>query len=222
MKKYIDQFQNLDKAKKIKVVIIIALFLVVIYMVMGMFGGSDNSYQAPSQATQTPAVKTVQHKLDAHVVPKAAVNKPQTVVHHLSAKQKEYLKSVNQLQMLQLQQQIMQTKQQIAEAELNAEKTHNALEAARGQVQQPTFDSHPAHSSAHAVAQQAMPSNISLQYVANSGGKWQVIVAFNGQLTNATLGSVLPDGSKIVKVSGNSITLSNQGQLKTLSIKPSF
>lgn len=223
MKKYIDQFQSLEKGKKIKVVMVAVLAIIIIYMALGMLGGSDDSYTPAAKNNKLPAapVKTVTKQLSADVVAKAKIEKPQVVENKLNKKQKAYIKSVDQLQMLQLQQQIMQTKQQIAAAELQTAQTKNRLYSVTGQPRPNTAEQR-ATQNGKPAQPMIFANNYGVQYIANTGGKWQIIISFNGQLINGTLGTTLPDGATITKVTGNSVTLSMAGQTRVLSIQPAM
>ena len=104
MKKYIDQFQSFEKGKKVKIVIMAALVVVILYMALGMLGGSGDNYTPVNNNTMAKPepVKTITKKLEASVVAKPKIEKPQVVVNTLSKKQKAYINSISQLQMLQL------------------------------------------------------------------------------------------------------------------------
>lgn len=195
------------------------LIIIILYMALGMLGGNDNNYTPTNNSTaktmtKPMPVKTITKKLEAEVVAKPKIEKPQVVKNELSSKQKAYLKSISQLQMLQLQQQIAQTKQQIAEAELKTAETSNHLDSFAPAV--PT-DKH-----GKPLPPVTFANNYVLQYVANTGGKWQAIISFNGQLINSTVGTILPDGSKVTKITGNHVILSNNGLTKEVGIQPAY
>lgn len=221
MKKYVEQFKSLEKGKKIKLIAVFVLLLLVLYLIFSMFGGSSSSYSTENNATSNSTVqnKIVTKRLIADVAIKRKVEKPQRVTHNLSKKQKAYLSSVNELQSLQLQQQIAQTKQQIAAAELQAAQSNKKRQSLVAPPQKPVFEKiENAQPTAPVVVSPTISNNLNLQYIANIGGKWQVIISSNGKLINGTLGTILPDGSKIAKINGSSITLNLDGQTKKLTI----
>ncbi len=217
MKKYIEKFQSLEKGQKIKLIIFVVLVIVILYMLSDLFSGGS------SHAANNKISAPTKIQLNATVLPKQIIPKSEVVVNDLNDKQTAYMNAVNELQMLQLKQQIAQTKQQIAQAELQAAQSNKQLQIITAPPPPP-----PAFND---IAQQQQASNTEpmaasdayeLQYIANEGGKWQVIISDNGKLINATMGTTLPDGSQITNISGTSVTLTSNGQTKVLTIASSF
>jgi len=220
MRKYIDKFQFLEKGQKIKLIIVIVLVIVVLYMLRGMFSSNGSSY---TPAANNQGATPTQIQLHADVTPKRAIPKPAMVVDDLNDKQTAYLKAVNELQMLQLKQQIAQTKQQIAQAELQAAESNKKLQAITAPPPPtPAFTAIEQEQQAPTAVTPTTADDYQLQYIANQGGKWQVIISDNSKLINATLGTTLPDGSQITNISGTSVTLSLNGQQKILTIEASY
>lgn len=218
MKKYIEKFQSLEKGQKIKLILVIVLVIVILYMLNGLFGGGNsNTATMKNQASSQPA----HIQLNATVTEKRVLPKPEIIVNDLSDKQMAYLKAVNELQMLQLKQQIAQSKQQIAQAELEAAQSNQKLKSITEPPPPPVFNTI-TQQQGSTMAAPVAPDDYQLQYIANEGGKWQVIISNNGKLINATMGTTLPDGSQITHISGSTVTLLSNGQSKILTIAPSY
>jgi len=221
MKKYVEKFQSLENGQKIKVIIVVVVLIIIIYMISGLFGGNSSSNYRPSTVVNNQN-KLPPPQLVANVVQKQSIAKPDIILNNLNEKQMAYLKAVNELQMLQLQQQIAQTKQQIAQAELQAAQSNKQLQSIISPPPPPLFANQDQSQSAQSAAVVAPTITYQLEYLANQGGKWQVILSNNGNLINATMGTVLPDGSTITNISGTSVTLMLHNQTKVLTIAPSF
>ena len=223
MKKYVEKFKSLEKGQKIKLIIVIAVVIIILYMLSGLFSGNSSSGYTPPTATNNKGSPTVQPQLVANVVQKQSIAKPDILLNNLNEKQMAYLKAVNDLQMLQLQQQIAQTKQQIAQAELQAAQSNKQLQLIVSPPPPPLFSNPDQSQSVQPPPVAVVPTiTYQLEYLANEGGKWQVILSANGSLINATMGTVLPDGSTITNISGTSVTLTLNNQTKVLTIAPSF
>lgn len=224
MKKYVEKFQSLEKGKKIKLVIVIILLIIVLYALSGLFSSNNASSYTPVNHQAQASPQAAQPQLVAHVVQKKSVAKPDIVLNNLNEKQMAYLKAVNDLQMLQLQQQIAQTKQQIAQAELQAAQSNKQLQAIIAPPPSPLFQNTEQNQPPQAMQTTIVPppSDYKLEYLANEGGKWQVILSSNGALINGTMGTVLPDGSTITNISGNSVTLTLDNRTRVLMITQSF
>ncbi len=229
MQKHLEKFKSLEKGKKIKLIIVIVVLVIIIYMLTGLFSGGGSNNSTPATTSNTPAnskAPLAQSQQAVTVVQKQTIEKSNTITNNLNEKQRAYLATVNELQMLQLKQQIAQTKQQIAQAELQAAQSKKQLQDLTTPAPpppSPIFANQPQNPGMQPILTpiQSTP-NYQLAYIANEGGKWQVIISNNGGLINATMGSILPDGSVITNISGTSVTLSLNDQTKVLTIEPSF
>ena len=231
MKQYLEKFKSLSAGQKIKIFAVIIVIIIILYMLSGFFGGSSsNSYSAAvTSSNNNTAAMPIQKPLVAVVTPKAAIKNPEVVMNNLNNKQVAYLTAVNELQMLQLKQQIAQTKQQIAQAELQAAQSNKQLQDLTAPPPPPPVFNSIAQQPLMTEPQTPAPTTASipvnsyqLEYIANEGGKWQVIINNNGTLINATMGTTLPDGSIISNISGTSVTLALNGQTRLLTIAPSY
>lgn len=223
MKKHIEKFKSLEKGQKIKLLIVVILIIIILYMLSGFFSGGSSSNYTPAPNNNSVSQIPVQRQPAITVEQKQTIATSGVTVTDLTAKQMAYLKAVNELQMLQLQQQIAQSKQQIAQAELQTAQADKQRESITTPPPPPIFNNiNPQQQSAVVIPNTPNAYQYQLEYIANEGGKWQVIISNNGTLINATLGTMLPDGSKITDISGTSVTLISNGHAKILTIAPSY
>jgi pyruvate/2-oxoglutarate dehydrogenase complex dihydrolipoamide acyltransferase (E2) component len=185
--------------------------------------GGANAPAAPASGMAQPKQATVSNSAE---------------LTKLQQTQNEYIAALNKLQMLKLQRDIDEAKTAIATAELNrmtAEKNIADLitgthEAAPGNSMPPGMPPMTAEQEA-AMAGKSIPApaptpapqqNAELQYTVLSvayGRKWTAVLSAQGKLYNVGVGDTLPpDGSKVIEIDKQGVTIKKGTTTRVLSI----
>lgn len=183
---------------------------------------ANNMPQQPQQLTQTSALP---------------MQRDTELMNMQKQTQHSYLEAVDQLQMLRVQREIAEANQAIAAAKLatvTAEKNVSDL------LTKPAAPVIPAGAYANKLvgptmvgagtlpeAAPAAPVTPGTPYVVISvsmgGNKWSAVLGYNGKLYNVSIGDVLPDdGSKVVGINRDGVTLDTNGTRKKISLVASI
>ncbi|EKD54529.1 MAG: hypothetical protein ACD_60C00073G0003 [uncultured bacterium] len=246
----------------------IIIFIVLIWQIIGMFrgdGGGTVSSSAPAPAAQPGQMSAAGPTAGGTAVPGGAG--PAPVVSPAAAvppgqlvqisplarsdaeilkgqqeQQKNYLDSLNQLQLLKIKRDIAETNQAIAAARL---ATATADKSMSDLLTQPTAPQVPTGAYAARLAGTAIgqipgtlpegamsqlpakpapppePSyvvvSVSMQF-----NRWSAVLGSQGKLYNVSTGDHLADGSVVRSINRNGVTLEKEGETKRISLIPSI
>lgn len=257
------KFTTRQKAMAAGVVILV---LVVVWQVMGLFGGGNatkapNMQMQPTAANKSPGggaapqmtagapgggganlpqnnpsmMATQQNNEPAQPVKTVVPNEQQVLISQQVDTQKQYVDTINQLQMLKLQKDIDETKQSIAAARLataTAEKNITDL-FTKPVATAPTI---PASDYAKMLAGGApsttgqnipppplQPVVPQVQYVVISVsmrlGHWMAVLGNQGKLYSVSVGDTLPvDGSQVVAIGKDGVVLKKDNVKRKINI----
>lgn len=222
------RFSGMTTRQKVIAVAFVIIVIVIVWQVMGLFGGSKPSPTAivattTTQATMTTARPGTAPSAPANPAPDQAVlhQMPVSMDNQIVEAQKEvaqkYIDQLNQLQMLKVQREIADTNQAIATARLatvTAEKSISdllttptapppAIPVPPGAYATPLVN--PTPSGQTVVATQEVPpppvpseSNYSVISVAMQFGKWNAVLGYEGKLYSVGIGDILPTDGSVV------------------------
>lgn len=245
------KFSNRQKVIAGAVVIVL---LIIIWQIMGLFGGESKtttemkpaqpkaqmSNAAPSAATPAPGVSPQSNAqpaqqpmqpVKANLPPDAQT---QAFMNQQPDQQKQYVDSINQLQMLRLQKDIDETKQSIAAAKLataTAEKNISDL-FTKPSAPQPAPMSSADYAKmlgGNATNAEGQPIIIKqpeepvIQYVVISVsmrlGHWTAVLGYQNKLYGVSVGDILPvDGSEVVAIGKDGVVLKKNEKKRRVSI----
>lgn len=184
---------NMDKRQKIIAGFLVLAVVVLAWQVYDLLG--DGSGSVPVSIGTVSSVKQTDNP--AQVMKSKSIEPAQPQV---SADQQQYMKLVNEYQMLQMQNMIAQTQASIAKARAETAESIAKLDDLSG-------------SDANIVdlglssSNTTTAGNYELIYTGQENGQWTATLKKGGQFNDVTTGSVLPDGTKIISVDDNGVVL---------------
>lgn len=220
----ITKIKSLETKQKIKLGIFAVILVIVIWEAYGLMSGP--STPATNNSGQPPVI--VQQKVETHVQEKQFVPVKITSSAVLQKNQEAYVKALNQLQLLKVQEAIQSTKKSIADSQLATKESEEKMQTLTRPAVMPMA---PVSSDAYAknlvnpvdantTGAVIDADSYKLLYVASESGVWQAIIGNNGKLYNVELNTALPDGSVVMDITSTKVTLSNHGVRRILSITP--
>lgn len=254
------RFSRFTNRQKVIAGAIVVVLLIVVWQVMGLFGGSSTppapvvkpvaqtNTQTGQQMGRTapgaaPVASTPPGAQAGPLPPEPTQMQPmkavipsdqQALTTQQQDQQKQYVETINQLQMLKLQKDIDETKQSIAAARLataTAEKNITDLLTKPTVVSAPPSPSSAADYAKLMGGQQGngpttpppiqnVPEvSYTVISVAMRLGRWTAILGSQGKLYNVNCGDILPpDGSTVVSISKNGVVLQKDRTRKRISV----
>jgi hypothetical protein len=227
-----------NKKQKIMLAITIVIILIVVWNIIGLSGGgggSETPSPQPPMASLNKPMPTTTAATPVTALP--VVNEPKQApipedndIFKLSRQtQEDYLKDLNQLQLLKVEREITETQVAIASAELNRKMAeHNISEfiinkSGRADLtEENTSAAVPITSNITQPIEQPRVSSYVLHSVSYEGGKWNAVIGFQGKMSTATVGDVLEDGSVVFSINRNAVILKNGNATKKLMINLSI
>lgn len=217
------KIKEMDTKKKIKLGIVVVVIIIIIFEIPGFFSSGSSGSSITPQTAQPIVVK----KIVPSVRPKEiVVDHVSPAISALEKNQKDYVKALNTLQMLQVQDKIATLQQSISQANLAKQQTEQQLNTLSSPAPQQSV---PLTSYAKALINPGSPvtnntapssDNYKLLYLSNDSGNWQAVIGNNGRMYNVNLNTALPDGSVVTKITSDHVILNNNGQERMLSLTP--
>lgn len=196
--------------------------------------GTQPAAQQPSAAPPTPgAVNTARTVTVNNPPPPTDPNKltvsqqQQTIMAQQQDTQKQYVDTINQLQMLKLQRDIDETKQSIAAARLataTAEKNISDLFTKPSQAQLADFNkAMGTGTNGDKIPPPPVQDIPQIPYTVISVsmrlGHWTAVIGLQGKMYSVSVGDVLPpDGSQVVAISKNGVVLQKSGTKRRIGV----
>jgi len=230
------------KKQKIMAALVIVIALVVIWEVIGLFGGGDKKDITPVAAnkgmmkpgssagapTATPPGTTAPSPQPELPQPKQApVAADNEILMLQQQTQEKYLKALNELQLLKVQKDISETSQAIASAELAKVTAEKGISDVLTRPVGPpiSFNNQQNNNNQPVVPGTAplpQPVQAEVAYsvlsVSKTFGKWQAVVSYQNKQYTVTKGDVLPiDGSIVTSISNDGIVLERNSQRRVIS-----
>ncbi len=193
-------------------------------------GTATSAAPAPA-APQTPAQSNGLTAVNVITLPKGVLD-----LQKQQEQQEAYLESINQLQLLKVRREIAETNQAIASARLATETANKSMSDL---LTQPSLPPAPATSYTTKLegsgtpiqstenAEPAKPQavldvpfvvvSISMQL-----NRWNAVLGYQDKLYSISTGDTLFDGSTVVSISKNGVTLMKDGKKRKLSIQASI
>lgn len=229
---------NMNTRQKITAILVVVVILIVLWQLISMFRGSKSPAKSvPKQATPMSAAPTggsppVAAAMPSQMIPKPADIPPLQPISEREAEliklqqetQAKYLQALNELQMLKVAKDIAVTSKDISSAKLAkvvAEKKiidllapppppapSSSTQALIKPVVSSVLDQEPKYT---------VISVSQLQY------RWGAVMGSKGVLFNVHVGDVLPpDGSSVVSITRDGVTLEKDGVRRKVSLIPSI
>lgn len=224
---------KLDKKQKILFTLVIIALAYLAWQVYSMFfAGPSQSTVTPaptsslSVAPKTPTTKTqtaqpnMSNAVSATVKPAGTITTPQiqpvatqpglqplqqvSLLPPMSAYQSEYLRLVNRYQLLKMRRMIVEEEAAIASSQ---------AKIAQFNQQAGTTTTPSAFPSATTITGTATPSTAGYQlmYIDYQDGRWSAILNHNNRFKEVYVGTVLSDGTRIMKIDSNGVITRRKG-----------
>lgn len=229
-----------DNRQKITVVVFVIVVLIILWQVIGIFRGSRRPTPAlESRTTSTTTTRTTNAPGVAGVASpmptpiRSQLPKPQALtaneIELLKLQQEtqaRYLAALNQLQMLKVSREIVETNLAIVNAKLatiTAEKNivHALTPPAPPPVPVNAYSKGLENPSTASTAVTDASSTYTVVSVSLLEGRWTAVLGNQGNLYNVHVGDIMPaDGSKVIAINRNGVVISKDGQTRRISLVP--
>jgi septal ring-binding cell division protein DamX len=193
---------ELDKRQKIILVLILLSLGILIWQIHGFF--SDKQTVELNKNVSYPVKsKSISPPLPSQVNPvQPVLNTSET-----DAVQQKYLSLVNEYQLVEIEKMIAQDEASIAAARAQSAESMAKIAQISGET--------PNYKGGNGNAAVSNSGEYELIYTGEDNHQWTATLRKQGQFNDVTAGSVLPDGSKVVSVDDNGVTLM-QGEVRKL------
>lgn len=247
----IDAIQQLDTRQKVILVITTLLFAFVVYYGYQTFFASDMiaSEAAPTQeapppppppAADTPAANVSADNSAPEMgtnpmMPSAPsqgamnVQPPEqptpeqlALLQESQAVQQEYLRLVNEYQILQLKQKLEEANAAIATSRLQSTQTMAQIQLLTDKQKEKSMAPVTAISSSSADNKEQAPAQLKLVYVGKQMGVWTAMINADSSYFEVKIGTRLPDGSVVTMIDEKGVALSNGGKSQLLTMPRGF
>lgn len=238
---------NLTTRQKVTGGILVVVVLIVLWQIIGLFGGGSGTPSVPPTTASTPGTPTVPAPQTtpkpAQLPKQEGVSQRELELMKLQQEtQAKYIEALNELQMLRVTREIAETNQAISTAKLNSITAQKKIvdllveptpqvgpvDYARGLVApvssgatvtaRPTGTTTTTATSAPVMQPEVNYTAISVSQLQN---KWNAVLGYQGALYNVMVGDVLPpDGSKVVSIDKTGVILEKDGAKKKISLVP--
>lgn len=211
---------NLDRKQKLLIPAIIIVLGVLVWQLYGMMhGGSSMPAAAKPALPARPAAATSTSAPGAS--PMAAPAQPQTArtavpavseqdkqrLRDISQTDAEYLKLIQEYQLLQVQRRIAEDTRAIAVAK---------LETAKALAESVKYGG-AGNMGSNMPGAGSFDNDYKLVFTGQEAGQWTATLKMNDQLMDVVAGTNLPDGYKVVAVDSDSVTLQKNDRQKVIS-----
>jgi type IV pilus biogenesis protein PilP len=225
----------------------VGIVIFIIYEVIGLMGNGGTTATIPAAPTTTTVVtnKTMSSnsatpvvvatgQMDASQLPPRPVsvlapNKLPDALKDQDEQQKNYLRSLNQLQLLKIERDIAETNQSIYSARLATETAKKNMLDVITQPNPPTGKSNGPNSQLGENSLEALqPTPIMVKVapevpitvisVAMRFNRWNAVLQYQNKLLSVSLGDTLADGSRVVSINTRGVTLIKEGKPRRLSM----
>lgn len=236
-------------ANRQKIIIggIVVGLIVVLWQIKGMFGGGSKPAVPPPQSApqvqqmqarpvapgqpaqplaanpNQPVVSSAQPQISEAPVPKEVTG----ILMTQQQMQQHYLESLNELQMLRLQRELIELKGAIASAELAKATTEKNLQDLLNPPPPPPPPPHmnpylnnaPPGPGAAVEVESIWSQYRVLSVVSNEAATWSAVIGFRDKTFVVNVGDVLPpDGSRVISINKQGVTIENDGKTKQIEI----
>jgi type IV pilus biogenesis protein PilP len=243
------QLPPTSNRQKIVAAIVVVVVLVILWQVISLFRGGDESTptpvkpapgmhpaSAPPMMPMTPQHVSVVPKPTQELTPEEANN-----LRLQQANEARYLNALNELQMLRLERDIVETNRAIMAAKLEtvaAEKNIVTLlqppQIAPNSYAKGLVSPTPSTSTTTTTTQQTSGPNVTVSTttvveiapytvvsVAQIERKWNAVLGLQGNLYSVSIGDVLPpDGSRVIGINQMGVELEKANVKKRISLVP--
>jgi type IV pilus biogenesis protein PilP len=226
----VQTLSSMTPRQKVTAGVVVLVVLIIIWQLWGMFGGGDET-PAPIRppTTARPATQAGARGPDgaaAMPTPKPTDLTPAKPMTEREAElmrlqqetQVKYLEALNQLQMLKVQRDIANTSKDISTAKLASVTSEKKIVDMLSPPAPPPTTTTPIinKSLTDLSAQDVRYTVVSVSQVQY---RWGAVLSYKGSLYNVHVGDVLsPDGSTVVAISRNGVTIQKDGVRKRLPL----
>jgi hypothetical protein len=225
----LNALSSMTVRQKVTAGIVVVVVLIVIWQLYGLLGGGSEPASVPTPKPATPSAKlakggTAPNGAMQPEAPKQAdimQARPLTPTEAMLLKmqqetQASYLAALNQLQMLRVQRDIANTNKDIATARLATVTSEKKIVDMLSPPAPPPLPAAAAVINKAVVAQSAGVLDQEVRYtvvsVSNLQSRWSAILSYKGNLYSVRTGDLLaPDGSRVLSISSDGVTLQKNG-----------
>jgi predicted transcriptional regulator len=209
---------NLDKKQKILIPVTVVVLGILGWQIYGFMGENSASTRAAKSGAMRPvadSVARVNRVIANNEAGPEASSKPAAIISEqdkqrlkdVSQSDAEYLKLIQEYQLLQVQRRIAEDTRAIAVAKLETVKALAEASKFGGS----------GNSGPHTVSMGSMDTDYKLVFTGQEAGQWTATLKMNDQLMDVVTGTTLPDGYKVTAVDGDAVTLQRADKQKIIS-----
>ena len=237
--KQMQALTNMPNRQKMTIGVIILVFIIIAWQVMGLFGGSAPTPVKTTAGGATPAAPTQSRgPQQVPVFTQAQLNEREAALMKLQKDtQDKYIMAVNELQLLKIEREIAENNKAIVSAKLDTVTAQKGiLSLLSPSITQPAPGAFapglvtPALSGVpqgQPVAQQSVGTaqdeglNYAVVSVSQISYKWNAVLGSGTNLYQVSIGDILPpDRSKVVSIDKTGVVLEKDGKRRKMSLVP--
>jgi len=210
----------LDKRQKFLLPLVVIAFAYVGWQIYSMTNNTDNS----TPQTATPVKKAVAVQPDKNLSKVTAANNIagtsgsiQTPTAIASREQTQYLQLLNQYQLLKMKRMLLEEEVAIAGARQKIAELNSQTSKLGGSVDYSDTDAIENVSANNVATVPANVGNYAVVYIDHQDGQWNATLNNRGHFEEATIGSILSDGSKVVAINASGVVLSLDNRMTKLT-----
>jgi type IV pilus biogenesis protein PilP len=224
---------NMNTRQKITAGVFGVIILVVLWQVWGMFGGKSSkpTHTASNQTMMQPNMSSLPAPsvpTQMQQVPQQTANTPQeqASMQQQQDAQLRYLQALNELQLLKVSQNIAETNRSIMAAKfdtINSEKKIVDLLSGPAQPAPNYAQAMTNNVSNESATTKTVTTTSEVPYnvvsITETHEVWSAVLGSSGTLYHVRVGDVLPaDGSTVISIHANSVTIEKAGARRKLSL----
>ncbi|HEV2613704.1 MAG TPA: SPOR domain-containing protein [Gammaproteobacteria bacterium] len=201
---------NMDKRQKVIALFLVIAVVVLAWQVYDLVGDKGGSLSLPGrslkQASDPTAVVKPMISVQPAVAPMTSTSSGSTTPY-----QKQYMKLVNEYQLLQMQGMIAQQQATIAKSRAQTAEALSKINDLSGAGDASIADLNVATPATNESG------DYELIYTGQENGQWTATLKKGGQFNDVTAGSVLPDGTKVLSVDDNGVLIDENNVKKIVT-----
>ena len=189
---------NVNSRQKIILPILIIVLLILAWQVYKMVVANDY-IPMPNNSTLNKNMQSLAAPAPASVAFNPITQNQVT----LNPNQTQYIRLINQYQLLSMERMVAESGQEIAEAKLKAAEARSQLDkiAQFSDIDAP-----------NPIAVKDMPSaGLQLVYTGRQNGQWSATLRKGQDLMDVAVGDTIPDNGRVVAINSNNVTLADNG-----------
>jgi type IV pilus biogenesis protein PilP len=232
----LNSLANMTARQKVTAGIVVVVILIVLWQLYGLLGGGSTPQPLPKPAAASAkntagepgamggAVKPPTPVAADIMQPKPLTANEEAILKLQQETQASYLAALSQLQMLRVQRDIASTNKDISTSKLaTATSEKKIIDLLSPPQASPTTEVNKNIIAAQAAQSTAVLTTQEVRYnvvsVSQIQSRWSAVLSFKGSLYSVHVGDILaPDGSKVIAIGNDGVTIQKDGERKKLPL----